>query len=384
MEKIEKSAPRHAARLTNSNNAIENEYYKITADTKSNQITSIYDKKAKRELIDPAGGDFFRLITRDKNSPEEIRAARLKLATRQENTYSEIDIEGSAFGHPVIRQKITLFAGIKNIYFKTAVFKDPTPLLNAHLAFPLMAQNPKFRYESALSVMEPAKDYLPGAYSDIAAAQNWVRIQDGGYYMLWNSSDAPMVGFCGLRPGYVSPAHRCFVDESFRHEPQTELDYTQNGWIFSQLYNNNFGTNFSVSQSGPAVFCHCLSSGEGVISDPEAAIWGWQVSSPPSKIFTDRANENGKLPSSGQFLECDNPEVIVLNWKAAEDGRGYIARLWNLSDKTQTAALKFTGFAPGVANLTNMVEVDLPGDVDIGGITIKQNEIVSVRLWLEK
>ena len=374
---------------TKNIHAIENDYYRIAADLKTMRITSIYDKEAERELIDPNGGDFYRFIIRSKNSSEENFDERCNLTIERKNTYEEIRIEASVIGHPVIRHNIRLCAGIKNIYFETSVFKDPTPLLNAHLAFPLKADNPNIRYESALSVIEPVKDYFPNGYSDVIAVQNWVRIQDGGYYMLWNSIDAPMAGFCKLWSGYVSPAHRCFVDESFRHDPQTESDYQKNGWIFSQLFNNNFGTNFSVSQTGLTVFRYCLTSGSGIISDSEAARWGWQVSSPQATIFTDRASQDGIFESCGKFLECDNPEVSVLNWKAAEDGRGYIVRLWNMSDDTQDTALAFAGFTVTAANLTDMVEVDL---LDTS-ITIKQNmcvlkikarEIVNVRVYLNR
>jgi len=373
--------------IKNTENIIENEYYKITANPETMQITSIYDKDAKRELIDSNGGDFYRFIVREKNSTEEIFETRSKLTVQLKNTYSEIRIESSDAGHPVIRHNIRLYNGIKNIYFESGVFKDPTPLLNAHLAFPLKTDNPRFKYESALSIIEPVKDYLPGAYSDLIAVQNWFRIQDDNYYMLWNSFDAPMAGFGKLWPGYVSPAHRCYVDESFRHDPQTEADCQKNGWIFSQLFNNNFGTNFAVSQTGAAVFRYCLTSGGGIISDSDAAKWGWQGSSPQTAIFTDRANENGIFESCGSFLECDNPEVVVLNWKAAEDGRGYIVRLWNVSDKTQTVSLTFPEVEVTGANLTNMVEADLPDMITITqnacNVEVNAKEIVNVRIFLK-
>jgi hypothetical protein len=367
----------------NTANIIENEYYKIAADPQTMQIAGIYDKQAKRELVDPNGGGFYRFIVRNKNSGNENYDVRAKLTTQRKNTYSEINIEASAIGHPVIRHSIKLYNGVKNIYFESGIFKDPTPLLNAHLAFPLKAESADISYESALSIIEPVKDYLPGAYSDLIAVQNWVRIQDDDYYMLWNSLDAPMAGFGKLWSGYVSPAHRCFVDESFRHDPQTELDYTQNGWIFSQLYNNNLGTNFAISQTGSAVFRYCLTSGSGVISDAEAAKWGWQAASPQASIFTDRVSENGLFEASGNFLECDNPEVAVLNWKAAEDGRGYIVRLWNLTDKTQITALTFAGAQISSANLTDFTELDSPVS---GGcvITVQAKEIANVKVILNK
>ena len=88
-------------------------------------------------------------------------------------------------------------------------------------------------------------------------------------------------------------------------------------------------------------------------------------------------------------MEFDNPEVIVLNWKVAENGKGYIVRLWNVSDKAQNVKFAFSGFDIAAANLTNMVEVDLPdGEIEIKENTcifnIKENEIANIRIYLDR
>ncbi|MCL1857046.1 MAG: hypothetical protein FWF84_05355, partial [Kiritimatiellaeota bacterium] len=367
-----------------SPNIIENKHYRIVADGTTMRLVSVYDKEAGRELADPDGGDFYRLIVRGKTPATEHGETRLAVTTRRCNTYSEMRIDGSAHGHPVVRHHIRLHDGIKRIAFETSLFKDPTPLLNVHLAFPMKAENPRFRYEGALCVMEPVKDYLPNAYSDLITVQSWVRIQDGDYHILWHSHDAPMAGFGTVWPGYTSPAHRCAIDESFRHAPQTEKEYHRNGWIFSQLCDNNFGTNFAVSQSGVMVFRYCLTTGKGVVGDADAAKWGWQAASSGTTLFTDKASPGGTLPPCGQFLACDNPATPVLHWKAAEDGRGVIVRLWNMSDRPQTVTLAFTGFTVTAATFTNMVEVDASGEgiiLDRGrcAFPITPNAIVTVR-----
>ena len=310
---------------------------------------------------------------------------RSEITISRKTRQSSIRIDSSAFGHPVIRHNIILYAGIKNIYFETSVFKDPAPLLNAHISFPLKAENPRFSYESNLSIIDPVKDYLPGAYSDLISVQNWVRIQDGAYYILWNSLDAPTAGLCRLWPGYVSPAHRYIIDESCRHDPQTEEDYRQNGWIFSQLFYNNFGTNFAVSQTGLAVFRYCLTSGEGILSDDGAVRWGLQTAMPQAVSFTGKINENGRFLPRGQFISSDNPQVAVLNIKAAEDGAGYIARLWNASDMEQAVELRFPRLAISAASLANMTEFGLRGgslEINKGAVGLKvgARQIMNVRL----
>ena len=373
-----------ASDLSVGSNGIENEFYKIKIDPVTCKIVSVLDKQAGRELVDTEDG-FYRLIVRDKNSAEQIAEHRMKCAIRVHLLSAEILIEAGAYGHPVIRHRITLYTGIKNIYFETSVFKDPTPLLNAHIAFPFAMNHPSFRYESALSVMDPVCDYLPGAYSDVIAVQNWVRVQDADFHILWSSLDAPLVSLCELWPGYVSPAHRCLVDDSFRHEPQRAEDYTKNGYIYSQLFNNNFGTNFSVSQSGQAVFRYCMTSGTGRIADADATRWGWQNAVAFATMFTDRAAPDGLLLPCGSFIECDCPEVQLLSFKAAENGEGHIMRFCNTTDVGREMRVTVPGRIVRFACRTNITEMDIPGgecvhDSNSFVLHIEANDIVTVRV----
>jgi len=383
-----KSPDTAASDLIVSEYGIENAFYKIAVDPLKREIVSIWDKEAKRGLLD-TGGDFCRVIVRDRNSPEQMPEHRTKLQTRAHALSAEILIEAEACGHPVIRHRITLYTRVKNIYIETSVFKDPTPLLNAHLAFPFEMNHPGFRYESVLAVEEPVRDYLPGAYSDLIAVQNWVCVQGDDVHILWSSLDAPTVSLCRLWPGYVSPAHRCLTDDSFRHDPQRTEDYRQNGHIYSQLYNNNFGTNFSVSQTGLAVFRYTITSGAGAVSNTDASRWGWQNATGLTTIFTDRATPDGPLAPLGSLIECGCPEVTLLCLKEADDGAGYIMRLWNTSDESRETLVSVPGNVLRSACLTSMTETDIPGGECVcpdGHLSLCRaaNDIVTVRMQCDE
>ncbi|MFA6569076.1 MAG: glycoside hydrolase family 38 C-terminal domain-containing protein, partial [Victivallales bacterium] len=157
---------------------IENEFYNIEVDRVTGAITSIFDKMAGREIVDPdCFHGFNRFIVRRPDSGGEYHMDRADVKIRLDGPVCiSLDIAGSAYGHPVVRQTISLYAGIKQIYVNSRILKDATPLLDAHLAFPFKMDNPKFRYEGVLSVMNPIEDYLPGAYSDRIAVQNWVKV----------------------------------------------------------------------------------------------------------------------------------------------------------------------------------------------------------------
>ncbi|MHB1357751.1 MAG: glycoside hydrolase family 38 N-terminal domain-containing protein [Anaerolineae bacterium] len=371
---------------TSGAGAIENEYYNIYVGS-DGFFLCIYDYERKSFLEDSScEHGFFSLVVRQPNAADTVTETCDSIEIIKSPIQSTIRIHSHTLGHPSICKTVRLFKGIKQVFLEMKVLKDSTPLLNAHIAFPFAAAAPRFRYEGALSVMDPIVDYLPGAYSDTIAVQSWVKGQDGGHSVLWSSLDAPIAGFGRLWPGYVSPAHRCIVDGRIVHPPQRPEDLDK-GWIYSQLYNNNFGTNFSVSQCGEALFRYVLTSTEGNVPDAQAARFGWQAQSPLETILTDRGRPGNPLPPCCNLFEIDNPNVALLTLKRAEDERGYIARLWNLADADQVVHLTLTRAALVTANLTNLGEEDTTenllsvGDSVVVGIAAR--DIVTVRIILE-
>lgn len=345
--------------LIASGTTIENEYYRITADQKAGGIVSIYDKEANRELIDTeCRHKFNSMIVREPQSSEEFTqegfVVNLKLSGP---VCKSIEISFSIHGHPSVKQTVSLYSGIKQIHFDSRILKDSTPLLDAHLAFPFKADKPVFRYEGCLSAMNPIADYLPGSYSDTIAVQNWVNVKDGNFNFLWSSLDAPIAGFSGLWPGYVSPAHRCLLSGWAKHPPLVTADLNK-GWIYSNIFYNNFGTNFSVSQSGEVLFRYVITTYEGDLSDSRSAHFGWQAVTPLEQIFTKRPR-NGDLPASDSFMQIDNDNVVVINFKKAENENGYILRVWNMSDETEKVKVSFNLMPIKSANLTNLAEEDM-------------------------
>jgi hypothetical protein len=199
--------------------SMQNEYCRITVDGETGNLSSLYDKEVQRELLDSTcPHPFNSLVVRIPNQKEEYVLENRKVTKVLKGPICKsIELTGYVHAHPVINQTITLYTGAKSLYFDTRVLKDSTPLLDVHIAFPFALANPQFRYEGVLSVMNPIIDYLPGSYSDTIVVQNWVKIQDEDFNILWSSLDAPVVGFGELAPGCFSPAYRCVVDESVGH-----------------------------------------------------------------------------------------------------------------------------------------------------------------------
>lgn len=363
---------------------IENEFFKVRVNPNSGVVVSIYDKAGHRELVDDkAPHGFGTVIVREKNSEEVFSMQCSSVAKTLEGPVcTAIEMQGSIYGHPIIRQTVKLYAGIQNVYFETRVLKDAVPLLNVYIAFPFQTEAPKFRYEGALSVMEPIRDYMPGSYSDTIAVQNWVKIENRGDSILWSSVDAPIVSLGGLWKGYVSPAHRCVLDESVIHDP-LQIEDLKKGWIYSQIFSNNHGTNFSVSQVADVLFRYVISTREGTVSDGEAAAFGWQSSIPLESIFTE-GFRTGSLAVENSFVEVDNENVVLLTQKRAEDGEGFVFRLWNMSGREEKVNVKLNFIKVNQVIVSNMAEEmeDSPLEHDGSSFTacLAPDTIMTVRV----
>jgi hypothetical protein len=213
---------RSPERAPQPSDTIENEFYKISVDAVSRRIDSIIDKESKRELLDPeCPHPFASVVVRSPREAKEFRWEVLSIEKRETGPVcSTLEIAGRMHGHPQIRETIVLFAGVKEIFLALRILKDATPLLETHVAFPIKAENPQFRYEGTLSCLAPIDDYLPGAYSDTIPVQNWVQVQDDAFSVLWASLDAPVARFSSLWPSNVSPAHRCIISREDVHPPK--------------------------------------------------------------------------------------------------------------------------------------------------------------------
>ena len=369
------AAPQRQARTATARGGelvIENEFYRVEAERESRRIVSVIDRMADCELLDRAAPHSLgELVVR---SPEETLAATVvgKVEAVRSGLSQRLEFEASAPGHPQIRMAVDLQTGVRRVGLALRVLKDPTPLLDATLAFPFAMPEPRFRYESGLAALTPITDYLPEAYWDAVAVQNWLRVSGGGRSLLWNSREAAIVSLGGLQPGYVSPAHSCRVSERMKHPPAGPEQLTK-GWFYSLLFAGNFGTNFSVSQCGSAVFRYSFATADGEVSDAAAGRWGWEATTAPETIFATRRRD-GHLPLAASLLELKGDPVSLLACKRAEVGEGFVVRLWNPADGEAEVELVTAFAGTAAARLVGIAEdaepVGLP-EVATEGDTVK-------------
>jgi hypothetical protein len=269
-------------------------------------------------------------------------------------------------GHPRVELTLALWADEPAIDVSLALLKDPTPLLQASLAFPFALPEGRFTCDTPLCVYDPATDRLPGAFANRLAVQNWVRVAEGAAAVLWSSLDAPIVSLGRLWPPRVSQAHSCVCPPDLER-PAQDGQQPRGGSIYSCVAYNNLGTNFAVSQSGPLLFRYRLQPQSGGWGPAACARLGTEAMTPLQTMFTRRGGtaEPGALPPVSGFLRVSPPAVQVLAFKPAEDGRGLVVRLWNPTGETVQVRAELPGRPLASAESTTLVEEPAAGDVRV-------------------
>jgi len=351
--------------LQASSHAIENQFYRIEMDPVTGSVTSILDKSSDRELVDPkAQHGFGSFVVRDPHEAMFDQLEDVRVSVEHHGVVCvRLVCRGRIHGHPGVTRTFTLHHDQKRIDYAIRVMKDATSLLDAHAAFPFKLENPSFRYEGVMSLLDPITDFFPGAYSDNLPVQNWVKVSDDDFSILWSSLDSPSASLGDLWPGYVSPAHRSVIGDALKNEA-LKIEDIKHAWIYSNLFSNNYGTNFAVTQSGDFLFRYVFTTQAGDVDDARAVRFGLDAVTPLEAILTQTAS--GDLPPINSFLEIEDPNVMLLTWKRAEDDDGWIIRLWNTANTPAATTIRMPGLPLTDVRPVNLVEEDRPGTVDLG------------------
>ena len=360
-EDDEKARPRAK---TASPGTIENKFFSVSVD-ENGEITSVMEKQTNRQWLDSdCPHKMLELIARKPDGSlltDKSRITEIRIVTSDVGASIIIDL--SAHAHLAARCRIDLFAGDPYLRIAHRILKSPEPLLDIFLCFPFKADRAALSYEGTLCTLKPVENAFPGTYAEDLTVQNWVAVDAEDSALLWASLDAPIVNLAKLWPGYVSPAHRAVMHDSVEHAPPTVDDF-KNGWIYSHIFGNNFGTNFSVSQNADSLFRHAIKSTVPA-SPPELnCAAGTEMAVPLESIFaaTDR---DGKMPFAGTMLNTDSPHLILLAWKRSEDNSGHIIRFWNPSAKLVKTTVAIPGFEIKHAHYVNVCEEMKGKDVSV-------------------
>ena len=322
---------------------VESPYYRLILDPERGAVRSIFDKELNRELVDASSpyrfnqyvsvtgpqsfGNLIGLSTRiappPKQDIEGTSGGRL-LSVTQTAFGTTVRLESSASSAAHIATEIILLDGEKKIEFINSVagIKAHGPQ-DDYFAFPFAMESPQFSYETQNGFVNPAHDLLPGAGREWFSAQHWVAVEQEGEAAAIVPVDAPLVT----------------LGDVIRRTWPTEFG-KRRGTIFSYVVRDPG----EGSSEKPLRFRYVLTSGP-VLSPAHLSRLGWEAMTPVevNEITPDDKVDNPPRPlesPSGSFLQMDNPNVVLVTWKRAEDNHGTILRFLEVGG--QSGAVKVT------------------------------------------
>jgi alpha-mannosidase len=107
--------------------------------------------------------------------------------------------------------------------------------------------------------------------------------------------------------------------------------------------NNYWNVNYVAGQGGDFTFRYVITSAPA-LDPPALSRMGWEALTP---LETDVINYEDKSvdrpapldPVQSGFLKVDNPDLVLLTWKQAEDHNGYILRFVEMAGRASTVGV---------------------------------------------
>ena len=330
---------------------IENQYYRVVLDAESGSVKSVFDKELKQELVNTSSpyrfNQYLYVTGADKapnRSAKPSPAAPLpELSIHPAGAGRIVSVTRPPFGivarlesqgvnTPRIQTEVVLFNGQKKIEFINRLHKEEVYTKEgAYFSFPFAMEHPQFRYEIQNGFVDPSRDQMPGAGKEWFSVQHWVAADEGGVSVALVPVDASLV--C------LGDIFRATWPKRFGQRP---------GTIFSYVMNNYWNTNYAAGQGGDFTFRYVLASGHQMTPAALSRL-GWEEMTPAE---IDRITEQDKAIDSprplaakqGSFLQVNQPNVVLVTWKMAEDGDGTIMRFLETGGQSSTVEVQATHF----------------------------------------
>jgi Glycosyl hydrolases family 38 N-terminal domain/Glycosyl hydrolases family 38 C-terminal domain len=254
---------------------LENEFYRVEYDLDDAVISSVFDKRAGRELVNTESPAGFNSYIRDTYSTAphvnhlsgHIEALESDLSLLAGRTLgrraSVIKAERTAVGESLtvemngdgvewIRATVTLNHGVPRVDIVNRIMKQGTPVKESvFFSFPLALADAPAAWELTGGVGGDAVPVVPGAARHMRPIRHWVGFADRELSVAWATLEAPLIMLGDLYLPYA-PFPPTVVPE--QAEPAT---------VYSWALNNIWDTNFPGQQQGETVFRYAIASAEG-------------------------------------------------------------------------------------------------------------------------
>lgn len=256
----------------------------------------------------------------------------------------------------VVEQFIKVYKTIKRIDFDVALKNwDGTLYREYRMALPLNITNAKVSYEVPYGVVEIGKDELKQPAGQIyqtipskihpRGLENWMSASGNDFGITMSSSVAAFdfIDMTGMAPNSTLLQPILLASRRSCHNEGNE--YTQTG---DHYYS------FSLTTHAPGW--------------KNGFHFGRQANEPLQAVVNPTQAADASLGENGSFVTLDKENVVLTTMKMAEDGHGFVLRLFELEGRDTNVELQFK------RNLTNAYKTNLIEEVS-GNIPVSGNRL---------
>jgi hypothetical protein len=211
-------------------------------------------------------------------------------------------------------------------------------------------------------VIRPDADQIAGSCKNWFTVGNWSDVSAPGRGVTLISLDAPLLQIGGLTANLLNS----------QSDPRVwRATVGHSTALYPWLMNNHWGTNYRAYQEGPVVFRFAVRPHQGY----DAAV--------STRVATALAQPLLAVPAVGAAsagtprLRLSSDGVVVTGLKPADDGRGWIVRLYNVSGADARTSLTWAAPAPAALRMSDTSEQ--AGALIQGAIPIPAWGVVTVR-----
>ncbi len=337
---------------------LESRHFRVEIDPRTGAVESIRDKQLARQIVDPrAPHELNQLVVKWVETGELESTRNTHVREGQLGpVYGSLVATSQAPGCPRVTQEIIVYDELDRIDLANRVSRDSTPLMELYFAFPFRIENPSFRFEGSNSVIEPLVDQFPGSNSNYYTVQSWADVSGDRMGVTLSPIDSHLLEFGGLWPCYVSPAHHGLTPSDFGRDfvGPDELD---KGHLYAFVHASNFCTNFPPLRPGDLLFRYSIGTHQGDWKAGNPHDFGWAATNPLVPVLL-RGKREGTLDETMSFCSIEEPNVLLLCLKEAEDGRGIIVRLIETRGMATNATLRLPFVDIEKSFAANLVEED--------------------------
>jgi len=271
-------------------------------------------------------------------------------------------IDSDAPGSKTLSRLIRVVDGLDTVQMEDTMDRLAVHQNEAvHFGFNFNVPGGKVRMDMPWSVIRPDTDQTINANKNVYPVGRWVDISNGSLGVTCANLDSPL-----LQIGEIT---------SPRQGEGNWLKTAKTGsTIYWNVMNNYWHTNYKAYQPGVARFRYVLKA-HGKYDQAAAQRFGIDQSQP--LLFTSvKPNQ----PDVTMPLTIDSTSVLVSQCHPAADGKGWLVRLFNGSEKPQTVTLTGKG---GIK--PRLVRTDLWGNgnqTTSNPLTLQPMEIITLRIAL--